>query len=172
MSEEFCAREGCGAPKAYHQLSSTIAELLRANDRRYELGDWPDGFRHNDVHVYSGCGNDITCRGSDCHCAAYLAPQPPLPARKPYVVEMTDEQRDSYRKASTGIAAWLNQHFVPLDEYLAAHPQPEPKRCICGGREDEHRDGMACLHVVKFMNGGGTIVRMSCQCERFRAAQS
>ena len=151
---DYCARPGCGAPKAWHTNKSTVADL-------------GVGF----LHHYAATPNRVepSCLGNGCLCTSYLAPEPPEPERKPYVVEMTktDEHLPLLRTRAGEPAL-----AVPLDEFLAAHPQPEPKRCICGGREDEHHDGMACLHVVKFMNRGGTIVRMVCQCERFREAQT
>lgn len=148
MTDELCAREGCGAPKAWHIPDTSVRQLREFSSPLH---------RYAAIHVAAG-----SCMGSDCICDVYLAPEPPRPERKAWVVELD---------AAYAGAMDDRVGFVPLDEYLTAHPQPSPALCICGGREDEHPDGMTCLHVGQFMNGGGTIVRTKCQCERFRAVQ-
>src|SRR5690348_13919581 len=148
MTDQLCARPGCGAPKAWHTRKSTTDELDAARELRLEADPhWGNSGEHLEANIYRKEG---ACLGRYCSCPGYLAPEPPEPARKPYVVEMTDEQRDSYRKASTGIAAWLNQHFVPFDGYLAAHTLPEPKRCVCGGEAWEHDIEDGCQHVATY----------------------
>ncbi len=60
------------------------------------------------------------CLGRYCSCPGYLAPEPPKPERKLYVVEMTDEQAGSWLTSHDGQASKIAK--TPLDEYLAAHP--------------------------------------------------
>ncbi len=199
MSTELCARPGCGAPKAWHTRTSTVAET----------DVWPVDSAHAFVNPRRGEGG---CLGDKCYCPAYVAPEP---ERKPYVVELTDEQAGSWLTSHDGQTSKIAK--TPLAEYLAAHPQPlafpantkcvvrgcdfytatvlcthcaaslgkftkqqlmdgpQPKRCICGGTPDDHDPVTGrCSHVARLRgkDGDDTFIEWrGCQCQKFEAAQ-
>lgn len=165
MTDELCAREGCGAPKAWHDRASTVDELAA----------WPDNAKRNGnhIHVYPFrfppySHPEDSCLSFACYCTGYLAP-PPEAELKAYVFESSVATR-----MPSGTWALPSGHVVTaLDEYLAAHPQPAPALCICGGREDEHDDERHLCRHASFFGDWVTHnkVRTECRCEYYVEAQ-
>ncbi len=193
MTDELCAREGCGAPKAWHDDEVSLTELR-------EVDSWRPNAKHTGIsrmpwNLVSG-----SCIGAWCDCTAYLPPEPPKPERKAYVVEATGAEIHYWSGDDVhsigGIPA------IPLAEYLAAHPEarwpayddlpgaeraafervaaklsePEPL-CICGGEADDHDPVTGrCSHVAKraipYAVGEARSIRietLACQCQKFEA---
>ena len=144
MSDELCAREGCGAPRAWHVPDTPIRQLREFSSPLHEYAD---------IHVAAG-----SCMGGDCTCDAYLAPEP---ERKAYVVE-----------SDSDLAGQRVARAIPLDEYLAAHPQPTPALCICGGREDQHTEDGWCSHVVRHWTANGYLDVRTCFCKQYRPPEA
>lgn len=119
---ELCAREGCGAPRAWHSNQSTLADLPRLliAGHAYAVPDIRDG----------------RCAGNNCACTGFTEG---APERKAYVVEI-DERRIGLTPDTT-----QRVNLIPLAEYLASHPQPDGPMCVCRHKEDAH-DGSGCLY--------------------------
>lgn len=120
---EYCAREGCGAPRAWHSYQSPIVDLFR---------DFPQPWRATGQTIEFD-RPEGSCICTTCDCAGFLKPKPDS---EPYVVEMVPSEREVLIPSGT---------LIPLAEYLASHPQPDGPMCVCRHKEDAH-DGSGCLY--------------------------
>lgn len=113
---DACARPGCGAPLAWHTNESSIATLAK----------W-DGMSHSHASIDTWQDNpEGHCLGDDCSCTAYLAPEPPKPERRPFVVMLDEVDCSELGSGETSFmaVALRYRNATPLADYLRANPQP------------------------------------------------